>query len=98
MIIRLLPACDGEVLCTHAQGVIHEHPMMAGLPSVQTLSYPPSYGVGCSNMLGSLQDHHLEDDKPLQVRLYVPQPKQLFPQSLNKSSPKIPTWRVIAQY
>ena len=96
MIIRLLPACDGEVLCTHAQGVIHEHPMMAGLPSVQPFFYPPSDAVGCGDVSDSLHDHHLEDNEPLQVPLSVPHPVQLSPQRLNESSPNFPAWHVIA--
>ena len=50
---------DGEVLCAHAQGDLHKHPMSAGLPSVQTIPYPPFHGVGCGDMSGSLQDHRL---------------------------------------
>ena len=55
----LLPAGYDELLCARAQGVLHDHPMSAVLPIVQPLSYPPSDGVGCSDMSGSLQDHSL---------------------------------------
>ena len=65
VLCRLLPAGNGEVLCARAQGVPHEHPIFAVLPSVQLLPYPPLDGVGCGDMLGSLEDHRLEDDEPL---------------------------------
>ena len=57
---RLLPLGNIEVLCARVQGVLDEHPMLAVLPSAQALLYPPSDGVGCSDMLGFLHYHHLE--------------------------------------
>ena len=41
-------------------------------------------------MSGSLQDHRLKDDEPLQVTQYV------FHQSHNKVSPNLPTWHIVA--
>ena len=47
-------------------------------------------------MSGSLQDHHLEDDEPLQVPLSILHPAHLSPQCLHEASPDLPARRVIS--
>ena len=84
VLLRLIPAGDGEVLFACAQGFLHKNPMTTVFPSVQPLFYPPSDGVLCGDMLVLLQDYRLEDNEPLRVLLYFPHPPQLSPQRLNK--------------
>ena len=96
MLLRLLPVGNDEVLYAHAQGVFHNHPMTAGLRSVQPISCLPSDGVRCGDMLVSLQYHFLEDDEPLLAPLSVLHPAQLSPQRLHELSPDFPDQRVIA--
>ena len=51
--------------------------------------------MGCSDVLGLLQDHRLKDDEPLQVSQSVPHPPQLLPERPNKAPPESPARRVI---
>ena len=93
---RLLPGGNGEVLCARVQVVLHNHLMFAVLPSVQVLLYPPSDGVGCGDMLVSLQYHRLEDDELLQVPRSVPYALKLSPERPDTLSPNFPALRIIA--
>ena len=95
VLLGILPVGDGEVLCTCAQGVLHEHPMSDGLPRVHPISDTPSDGVGCGDMSGLLQNHCMEDDGLLQVPLSVLHPAQLSPQRLDESCPDFPAWCII---
>ena len=61
----LLSPGDGEVLCARAQSILYQHGMFAFSPSVLALLGPLSDGMGCGDMLGSFQDHCLEDNETL---------------------------------
>ena len=87
---QLLPPGDGEIICARAQGVLDEHPILVILPSVQELLYPPLDGVGCGDMLGSLQYHRLEYEEPLQVPLSVPHTRSSPLIVLTKHLPTFP--------
>ena len=65
VLFRILPLGEVEVLCALVQDILDAYTMFAVLPSFQTLLYLPLDGVGCGDMLGSLQYHRLEDNGPL---------------------------------
>ena len=95
MIFQLLPAGDGEVLRAIAQYLLRKHPTSYGLPGVEPLIDQPPYCVGCGDMSGSLQYHHLEYDEPLRVPPSVPHPTHLVSQSPYKAAPYLTSWHII---
>ena len=95
VLLGLLSAGGDEVLCTHAQGLLHQYPMEPCLSGVQPLLSPPTDCLGCSDMRVSFQDHRLKDDEPIRVMLSVPYPAQLLHQSHHKVLPGLPAWRFV---
>ena len=93
---RLLPPGDGMVLIACLQCVFNQHHVFVLPPGVQTLFDAPTDCLGCGDMMGSLQDHCMKDNEPLQVLLSVPYPLQLPPQRLDKPTPDFTTRGVIA--
>ena len=96
VLLVLLSAGGSGVLRAHVQGLLYHHPMAPCLPGVHSLLNPPSDYLGCGYMIGSLQNHRLKDNEPLQVPQYVPHPVQIFHQGHHEASPKLPAWNVIA--
>ena len=65
-------------------------------PGVQYLLDPPTDLLGRDDATGSLQDHHMKDDEPLQVPQSAPHSTQPFHQCHHKVLANLPAWRVIA--
>ena len=93
---RLLPLGDGKLFPTRSQRVFHQNLMLPLLPGVQSLLDTPTDGLGCDDMLVSLQDHRMKEDKPLRVPHSVLYPLKLRPQHPDEPAPDSPTRRVIA--
>ena len=93
---RLLPTGGGKVLLARPEGVSDKHCMLALPPVVEPFCDPTSDCMGCGDVAGSLQDHHLEDDEPIWVPPPVPHPLHLHPQRPDEPSADLPTRRIIA--
>ena len=92
----LLPPGDSKVLLTHSQRFLNQHRIFALPPGVQPLFDAPADRLGYGDMTGSLQDHRLNVDEPLQVPPSLPHPLQIPPQRPDEPTPDFTTWRVIA--
>ena len=96
VLLRLLPSGDSKVLLARSQRVLDQHRVFALPPGVQPLFDAPADRLGYGDMTGSLQDHRLNVDEPLQVPPSLPHPLQILPQRPDEPTPDFTTWRVIA--
>ena len=61
VLLGLLSLRSGEVLLTRPQRLLNQHTMPSCLTSAQTLLGHPPYCMGCGDISGFFQYHHMED-------------------------------------
>ena len=87
---------DGvEILHASMRRILRQHPMLPRFPCIQPSVDPPPYLAGFFHVPGALEDPHLKNNEPLYIPAALPDSCEFRGQSVNKTAPDSPTWRVV---